>query len=122
VKFVLFVDDNALLARISCEILNRHGFHAQCAYSGEEALTLMEKEPADVVITDMCMDGMNGLELAREMRARWPKVPVILVTAYDDVSSPDIVKCLPKDALFPTLLKELSALEGAVPVGVGPAK
>lgn len=114
-KTILFVDDNILLGKISCEILTRHGYRAVLAHNGSEALRAYEQQPVDIVITDMCMDGMDGLQLARALHQKDPKLPILLVTAYDPVSSDEILKCLPKDALFPELLKELRSLAGPVP-------
>ena len=114
-KTVLFVDDNVLLGKISCEILARHGYRPVLAHNGPEALRAFEQQAVDIVITDMCMDGMDGLQLARALHEKSPQLPILLVTAYDPVSSEHILKCLPKDALFPELLKELSSLIGPVP-------
>ncbi|MFB3814088.1 MAG: response regulator [Terriglobales bacterium] len=106
-KSILFVDDNQLLCRLSCDILQREGYHTVGAYSGADALKAFEREPFDIVITDLRMDGMNGLELARAIRGKDPHVPVILVTAYDPVESDDITACLPKEELFPKLLQRI---------------
>lgn len=114
-KTVLFVDDNILLGKISCEILNRHGYRAVLAHNGPEALRAFDQHSVDVVITDMCMDGMDGLQLARALHQKNPQVPVLMVTAYDPVSSSEILKCLPKNSLFPELLKELREIVGPVP-------
>lgn len=114
-KTVLFVDDNVLLGKISCEILTRHGYRAVLAHNGPDALRAYDQDPADIVITDMCMDGMDGLQLASALHEKNPRLPVLVVTAYDPVSSKDVLKCLPKDALFPELLKELREIVGPVP-------
>ncbi len=106
-KKILFVDDNATLARLSCDILIREGYHAVPAYDGEEALERFTVDEFDVVITDLRMGKMDGLALARAIHTRKPEVPVIMVTAYGPVQAGDIKTCLPKEGLFPTLLEKI---------------
>jgi CheY-like chemotaxis protein len=57
------------------------------AYSSGEALTLLSEgvaPPLIVILSDVNMPGMDGLDLLGEIKHRWPKLPVIMVTAYDD--------------------------------------
>lgn len=54
------------------------------AYDGEEALRLMEREQADIVLTDIRMDGMDGLELAGQLNRRYPDVRIIIISGYED--------------------------------------
>jgi len=112
-KTVLFVDDHEVLARLSCEILEMHGYRAVSAYNAEEALKAFDKENVDILVTDWKMDGMDGLELARIVRARHPDIPVILVTGYGPVDAGgDIAACLAKDRLFPALLNKIKVCLG----------
>ncbi len=106
-KSVLFVDDNQTLSRLSCDILRRQGYRAVPAFSAAEALQLFEDDAFDVVVTDLRMENMNGLELARAIRDRDPHMPIIMVTAYDLVQAEHIDICLPKNGLFPALLEEI---------------
>jgi CheY-like chemotaxis protein len=79
-KAILFVDDHEVLARLSCEILEMHGYRAVSAYSGPEALEKIRQQDFDILVTDMRMDGMNGLELAKQVHSENPQIPVIIVT------------------------------------------
>jgi len=54
------------------------------AYDGEEALRLMEREQVDIVLTDIRMDGMDGLELSRQLARRYPDVRIIIISGYED--------------------------------------
>ncbi len=108
-KTILFVDDNQLLCRLSCDILRREGYHAVPAFNAAEALQAFQQHEFDIVVTDLRMDGMNGLELAREIRRSNPCLPVIMVTAYDPVQAEEITECLPKEGLFPTLIERIRA-------------
>jgi len=85
---LLFVDDEAA-------ILNglRHVFHPlrgrwdmRFACGGAEALERLEAEPAEVVITDMRMPGIDGLELLRQIRRRWPLAVRIVLSGYADLA------------------------------------
>ena len=112
-KAILFVDDHEVLARLSCEILRMQGYRAVSAYSAAEALEKFDQEKFDVLVTDFRMEGMNGLELAKKIRAKNPAIPVIIVTGYGPVDGGnDIDACLSKEDLFPTLLEKIKLFLG----------
>ena len=106
-KAVLFVDDNEVLCRLTCDILRLEGYRAVPAYNAAEALKAFDEENFDVVVTDLRMQGMNGLELAREIHNKNPQLPVILVTAYGPIEGDDVRACLAKEDLFPNLLDKI---------------
>ncbi len=106
-KAVLFVDDNQTLSRLSCDILRRQGYRAVPAFSAAEALELLGDDRFDLVVTDLRMDNMDGLQLARAIRDRDPQMPIIMVTAYDLIEAEHIDVCMPKDGLFPALLEQI---------------
>ncbi len=109
-KSVLFVDNNQLLSRLSCDILQREGYRAVPASNAAEALEAVNSQSFDVVVTDVGPKGVNGLELARKISAQRPKVPIIMVTAHGPVQAKYIKACLRKDKLFPTLLDTIRGL------------
>lgn len=107
-KAILFVDDHEVLARLSCEILEMQGYRAVCAYNASDALEKFNKEKFDILVTDFRMEGMNGLELARQIHSRDPRVPVIIVTGYGPVDGgQDVNACLQKEDMFPALLEKI---------------
>ncbi len=107
-KTILFVDDHEVLARLSCEIIEMQGYRAVCASSGAEALTKLDQENFDLLVTDFRMDGMNGMELARKVHEKTPDLPVIIVTGYGPVDTgTEVMCCLQKEDLFPTLLEKI---------------
>jgi len=106
-KAVLFVDDHEALCRLSCDILRHAGYHAVPAYSGAEALQVFERMRFDIVVTDVRMAGMDGLELARALRDRAPKLPIIVVSGYGPIEGGEITACIAKEELFPALLKHM---------------
>ena len=79
----LVVDDSAMDRHLAGRILEKHaGLTVRYANDGLEALAVIEGDAPDVVITDLQMPRMNGLELVKEIRAKHPLVPVILMTAH----------------------------------------
>ncbi len=107
-KAILFVDDHEVLARLSCEILEMHGYRAVSAYNAQDALHKFNQEDFDILVTDFRMEGMNGLELARQVHQKNPQVPVIIVTGYGPIDGgKDVNACLDKEELFPALLDKI---------------
>ena len=79
---ILIIDDDDQL-RISFEkLLKEEGYTIQCAASGELGLELVKKKAPDLVILDMRLPGMNGLEVFQAIHKMEPKLPVIIMTAY----------------------------------------
>jgi CheY-like chemotaxis protein len=96
-RTVLVVDDSAVDRRLVGGIIEKlDGWQASFAGNGREALEAMGKALPDLVLTDMLMDEMDGLELVQAVQARYPGVPVILMTAHgnEDVA----IKALQKGA------------------------
>ena len=79
---ILVVDDSPMDRRVAGGFLTEAGFTPVFAKSGTEALDLIAVEPPDLVLTDMRMPGMDGLELVETLREQYPSLPVILMTGY----------------------------------------
>lgn len=79
---VLVVDDNADLADNLGELLELGGADVTVTYSAEAALDVLERRAFGLVVTDMRMPGMSGLDLLRRVREAQPGVSVLIVTAY----------------------------------------
>jgi CheY-like chemotaxis protein len=77
---VLLVDDEIEFITTLSERLVLRGIHAAMATDGESALRRIEKDPPDVVIMDLLMPGINGLELLKQIGARNSDVSVILLS------------------------------------------
>ena len=84
---VLVVDDEQSLRKVLAATLQREGYEVQVASDGEEALIALDRDGADVVVTDLVMPKMDGLSLLRRVVAKHPDVPVIVVTAHGRVDS-----------------------------------
>ena len=79
---ILVVDDIPDMANSLADILEMKGFAVHAAASGAEALEILRGQAVDILLTDVKMPGMNGLELYREARKLYPKVTTIFMTAY----------------------------------------
>ncbi len=84
---VLVVDDELSLRKVLSATLQREGYEVQVASDGEEALAALERDGADVVVTDLVMPRMDGLTLLRKVVKAHPDVPVIVVTAHGKIDS-----------------------------------
>src|SRR5258708_7177167 len=84
---ILVVDDEQSLRKVLTATLQREGYEVQVAVDGEEALAALDRDGADVVVTDLVMPRMDGLSLLRKVVASHPDVPVIVVTAHGKVDS-----------------------------------
>ena len=77
---ILVVDDDRDIADIIGYTLSKDGHRAVLAHTGEEALALVERSLPDLVLLDVMLPDISGLDVCRRLRERWP-VPVILLTA-----------------------------------------
>ncbi len=89
---VLVAEDNPVNRRLFEEQLALLGCQAQLADDGAQALSHLQRETFDVLLTDLSMPGMDGYELARQARAHWPQMPVLAATAHVTVQEHDACK------------------------------
>ncbi|MEW6444218.1 MAG: sigma-54 dependent transcriptional regulator [bacterium] len=82
---ILVMDDDESFRKILEYNLRQAGYEVVSARSGQEGLAWMDREPFGVVITDIKMPGMDGLEVLREVKRRSPDTPVIMVTAFGSI-------------------------------------
>jgi DNA-binding response OmpR family regulator len=76
---VLVVDDDPAVVDVVRRYLVRDGHAVECAYDGYQALRRVAEAPPDLVVLDLMLPGMDGLEVCRRLRARWP-IPVVMLT------------------------------------------
>ena len=84
---VLVVDDEANLRKVLATMLRRTGYDVTVAADGEQGLAEFLKSGADIVVTDLVMPKMGGMELLRSVNSSNPDVPVIIITAHGTVDS-----------------------------------
>jgi CheY-like chemotaxis protein len=111
---ILVVDDDPPVLSNTVVALEDVGHEAIAVSSGQAALEIMEKRAGiDLVVTDVLMPEMNGLQLARRIRAQLPHLPILLASAYGDLASPDILPRLQKPFTQRELLQSIASLVGS---------
>lgn len=81
-RTVLVIDDDRVLADTLAQILRLNGFQPVALYSGEEAVELVERLQPDIVLSDIRMSSVDGIEAAKRIRELHPECRVILFTAH----------------------------------------
>ena len=84
---VLVVDDEQEFRELTAKRLTKKGLNARCAASGEEGLAMIERYKTDVVLLDVKMPGMDGIETLRQIKQRTPLIEVVLLTGHASVDS-----------------------------------
>jgi DNA-binding NtrC family response regulator len=82
---ILIVDDEEVLRDVLDAVLRREGFDVLSAASGEEALSLLDSEEVDLVILDVMLPGISGIDTLRAIRIATPQLPVIVITAFSSI-------------------------------------
>ncbi len=81
-KPILIVDDNPNMSSLLSDMLEVFDYPSDRAGDGQEALDKLENQPFSMVITDMRMPNMTGLELIQKIKEKYPKLPVVLISGY----------------------------------------
>lgn len=83
-RSVVVAEDNDDYRQVLGQILGLYGFSpVRQAADGQEAWEMLEAAPADLLITDINMPRVSGVELMRRTRERWPDLPIIVITGYE---------------------------------------
>jgi len=100
-ELILCVDDEENQLAVRKLVLEQAGYAVLAASSGQQALALLASHPIDLVLSDHLMPGLTGTELARQIKAANPDLPVILISAVNEI---------PEDAAYADLF--MSKLDG----------
>ncbi len=111
-KKILIVDDDAELRSTLTEILGEAGYRIDKAASGREALDKIHSADFDIILLDLMMPGMNGMEVLSEVRKTRPRIKVIIITAFATVNNAvDAIKKGASDYISkPFKIEELLAI------------
>jgi two-component system, OmpR family, response regulator len=82
---ILVVEDDTNTQKLICTVLRRGGFNAFAAKDGLSALSIMEKQYFDLIILDLMMPRMDGYELCKELRDVGENIPVLMITAQQEI-------------------------------------
>src|SRR5271168_3277557 len=80
---IVALDDDADIRKVLCEYLGGQDFRVSAVARGAEMLSILEREPVDLVLIDLKLPGENGLELARRVR-EFSKVPILVLSGQAD--------------------------------------
>ena len=84
---ILVVDDSEAICRALRDLLTMSGYTVRTAPSGERALQILETAPMDLVITDLKMSGISGIQLLKKIKEKTPALPVVILTGFGDMDS-----------------------------------
>ncbi len=82
----LVIDDDVLVLETFASILEHEGYRVECAVSAEAAWEKLQQTRFDIVLSDFYMPGTNGMDLLHKVRAHYPDLPVVMITAYGNTS------------------------------------
>jgi len=117
---ILIVDDERMILGVAREIIGEFGHRVLVAESGSSALTILGNEFVDLVITDIMMPQMDGIELSRRILDQFPTVHVALMTGYSNLAllkeaqELGITECLKKPFKTGALMGSVNRVAGAV--------
>lgn len=113
---ILLVEDEPVMAALLRQGLEEEGYLVEWVLTGEEALARLEHLEPALLVLDVRLPGMDGVEVCRQVRQRWPDLPVLMLTALDDVENrvrglrAGADDYLPKPFAFEELLARIEAL------------
>jgi CheY-like chemotaxis protein len=122
VRKVLVVDDDPVVGKSFHRVLSQDkGYVVITAHNAAEALERMREQEYDLVVTDIKMPGMDGVELAEEVRARRPWTPVVIVTGYGSLANEQRahaagVSAFVRKPLSPEMIEEAAVYARQAPV------
>src|ERR671914_2468146 len=85
VPHILIVDDDDRISYALEQLLVESGYAVSKSRQASEALEELEKEHIDLVVTDVRLPGMSGVELTKRITERWPDVPIIVITGFSEI-------------------------------------
>ena len=97
---MLIVEDELALNTCLQEFFRLKGFSIQSAFSGEEAVERLTDGPVDVILLDVLLPGLTGIEVLRWAKEHYPEVKVIMVTAVDDEGVQETARRYGADAVI----------------------
>lgn len=111
-NYILVVDDNYGIRQLMCEFLNQQGFNVKKASDGLSALQLVMKEKPKLVLLDLRMPGIGGMETLAKLRDLAPETIVVIMSAYFD--SKDIKKAVDERLFKHFIIKPFDLIEVGV--------
>jgi DNA-binding NtrC family response regulator len=123
IKNIVVVEDDVWLLDILKIVLSRQGFEVRAVSNGHEAIQMLEEKPAELVITDIFMEEMNGMDVVRIVKKQFPKTKIIAMSGGSPVVMMDSLsvakklgadRVLQKPADIPSLLNVVEELDAEI--------
>ncbi len=86
-RSILIIDDDREMGALIRKVLRRENYTVHVADNGRQGILLLQRQSFDLIISDLRMPGMSGLELIRAAKKIAPKTPLILITAFGDIQT-----------------------------------
>ena len=99
---LLVVDDEPIVGKRLKQVFDKIGFEIETYTDSAAALAAIAEKPFDIVVTDLKMEGIDGIEVLKRVRAMNPKTRVIIITGY---ASPDTAELAQQEGVFAFLAK-----------------
>lgn len=84
---IVATDDEAAIRKVLSIMLSRAGYEVSTCSQGSELLTLLSQRPVDLILLDIKMPKISGLDLLVQIKREWPQIPIIMVTAFGDLET-----------------------------------
>ena len=84
---ILIVDDEEVVRHSHLRSLVGTDYNTQVAEDGRRALRVMEQSPCDVILLDLCLPDLDGIEVLKTLKQRWPDAEVVVITGYPTIES-----------------------------------
>jgi DNA-binding NtrC family response regulator len=84
---ILVIDDEAIVRTSCSRTLSPEGYEVKLSQNGADAMKMLEEESFDLVLTDLKMPDIDGIEVLKMIKQRWPQTEVIVVTGYQTVDT-----------------------------------
>ena len=84
---ILIVDDEEVVRRSHLRSLEETGCYTEAAEDGHKAIHVMEQHPFDVVLLDLRMPGLDGMDVLKTIKQRWPDCEVVVITGYPTIET-----------------------------------
>jgi DNA-binding NtrC family response regulator len=99
---LLVVDDEAIVGKRLKQVFSKMGYEIETYTDAASGMAAMAEKPFDIVVTDLKMDGMDGMEVLKRVRSMNPRTQVIIITGY---ASPDTAELAQQQGVFEFLAK-----------------
>ena len=117
---ILVIEDEKSISHFICTVLNNNGYEAMQAQTGEEALSMISSHCPDLIILDLGLPDMDGLDILRSLRS-WTSLPVVVVSARSHERDKVAALDLGPMTTSPSPLVRMSCWPGSAPPSATPA-